>query len=162
MFIERNGGRPIEDRCNALFIDEAQDMGPSMLRLLLSLVQQNDRADPNSRAANIFYDNAQNIYGTGTPKWSEYGLDMRGRSTVMRESFRSTKPTIEFAVNVLDHLSETEEHHELIDLGLLKEVMRGDESWLEVAFNQVGGPKPLFQTCAPLAWHRNRRRRKSI
>ncbi len=148
MFLERNGGRDIEDRCNALFIDEAQDMGPSMLRLLLSLVQQNDGADPNSRAANIFYDNAQNIYGTGTPKWSEYGLDMRGRSTVMRESFRSTKPIIEFAVNVLDHLSETEEHHELIDLGLLKEVTRGGESWLQVAFNQVGGPAPLFQACA--------------
>lgn len=147
MFLERNGDQPVEYRCNALFIDEAQDMGPSMLRLLLSLVQQNDGASSNSRSANIFYDNAQNIYGTGTPKWSEYGLDMRGRSTVMRESFRSTKPIIEYAVNTLDHLSETEEHHELIDLGLLKETTRGEESWLEVAFNQVGGPRPLFQAC---------------
>jgi superfamily I DNA/RNA helicase len=147
-FLERYGSREIEPRCDALFIDEAQDMGPSMLRLLLSLVQQNVGSDPNSRAANIFYDNAQNIYGTGTPKWSQYGLDMRGRSSVMRESFRSTKPIIEFAVNVLDNLSETEEHHELIDLGLLKEAVRGDESWLEVAFNQVGGPRPHVQVCS--------------
>lgn len=147
MFLERSGDRPVEHRCNAMFIDEAQDMGPSMLRLLLSLVQQNDETNQNSRSANIFYDNAQNIYGTGTPKWSDYGLDMRGRSTVMRESFRSTMPIIEYAVNTLDHLSETEEHHELIDLGLLKETVRGDEAWLEVAFNQTSGPRPLFQAC---------------
>ncbi|QEG24565.1 AAA domain-containing protein [Mariniblastus fucicola] len=146
-FLQRNGGQGIEERCNALFIDEAQDMGPSMLRLLLSLVQQTSVADPNSRSANIFYDNAQNIYGAGTPKWSDYGIDMRGRSTIMRESFRSTKPIIEFAVNVLDHLSETEEHHELVDLGLLKEVIRGGNSWLQVGFNQVSGPRPHFQAC---------------
>ena len=143
-FLERSAGQTLEPRCDALFIDEAQDMGPSMLQLLLSLVQQRRRSDPNSRSANIFYDNAQNIYGTGVPKWSDYGLDMRGRASIMRESFRSTKPIVEFAINVLDHLSETEEHHELIDLGLLHEVMRGDESWLEVGFNQVDGPRPLF------------------
>ncbi len=146
MFLERIGDQAIENRCNALFIDEAQDMGPSMLRLLLSLVQQVDDADGNSRSAHIFYDNAQNIYGVGTPKWTEYGLNMRGRSTIMRESFRSTKPIIEFAVNVLDHLSETEEHRELLELGLLKETTRAGEPWLEIGFNQVGGPRPLFQS----------------
>ncbi len=41
----------------------------------------------NSRSVNIFYDNAQNIYGRGTPTWSELGLGMRGRATVMKESF---------------------------------------------------------------------------
>ena len=150
MFLELIGDQAIENRCNALFIDEAQDMGPSMLRLLLALVQQVDDSDGNSRSAHIFYDNAQNIYGVGTPKWTEYGLNMRGRSTIMRESFRSTKPIIEFAVNVLDHLSETEEHRELLELGLLKESTRGGESWLEIGFNRVSGPRPLFQSHATI------------
>ena len=150
MFLERIDRQSIENRCNALFIDEAQDMGPSMLRLLLMLVQQVDDSDGNSRSAHIFYDNAQNIYGVGTPKWTEYGLNMRGRSTIMRESFRSTRPIIEFAVNVLDHLSETEEHLELLELGLLKETTRGGEPWLEIGFNQVSGPRPLFQSHATI------------
>jgi superfamily I DNA/RNA helicase len=145
-FLGKIGGQQIEARCSALFIDEAQDMGPSMLRLLLSLVRQDKRGDRNSRSAHIFYDNAQNLYGVRTPKWSDYGLDMRGRSSIMRESFRATKPIIEYAVNVLDHLSETEEHRELLELKLLKEVTRGGEPWLQIEFNQVGGPQPLFQS----------------
>ena len=49
---------------------------------------------------NLFYDNAQNIYDRGMPKWSDLGVDLRGRSTVMHESFRSTQPITEFALNV--------------------------------------------------------------
>ena len=103
-YLERVSSSDIRPRCDALFIDEAQDMGPSTLRLLSAIVKQQDAEDENSRAINIFYDNAQNIYGRSTPKWSEFGLDMRGRSTVMKESFRSTKPITEFALNVLYRL----------------------------------------------------------
>ena len=90
-FLNRADFSQLLPRCSALFIDEAQDMGPSTLRLLLGVVEQSDTEDANSRSAHVFYDNAQNIYDTKTPKWSEFGLDMRGRSTIMRESFRSTQ-----------------------------------------------------------------------
>lgn len=144
-FLNRQSEAEIMPRCQALFIDEAQDMGPNTLRLLLSLVEKASESDRNSRSAHIFFDNAQNIYGRKTPKWSEFGLDMRGRSAIMRESFRSTQPITELAVNLLHRLcpsTELHDHKELLSLGLLERVQRGGEDWLRVHFNQVEGPKP--------------------
>lgn len=148
-FLNRQDVSQLVPRCTALFIDEAQDLGPSTLRLLLSVVEQSDDADANSRAAHIFYDNAQNVYGTKTPRWSEFGLDMRGRSTIMRESFRSTRQITELAVNVLHRLTgatSRQDLQELISLDLLKQTERNGEDWLEVLFSQVAGPKPLFRS----------------
>lgn len=147
-FLNRQDETSIVPRCRALFIDEAQDMGPNTLRLLLSLVEQTDQQDRNSRSAHIFFDNAQNIYARQIPAWSEFGLDLRGRSTIMRESFRSTQPITELAVNLLQSLATTtdcHDHQELISLGLLEPVDRGGHEWLRVRFNQVHGPTPFFQ-----------------
>lgn len=147
-FLNRQEEAAILPRCQALFIDEAQDMGPNTLRLLLSLVEQTSQDDRNSRSAHIFFDNAQNIYGRKTPKWSDFGLDLRGRSTIMRESFRSTQPITELAVNLLHRLSpesDLHDHKELISLGLIERTERGGEEWLRVRFNQVQGPKPFLQ-----------------
>ncbi|GIX00562.1 MAG: hypothetical protein KatS3mg111_3894 [Pirellulaceae bacterium] len=147
-FLERRPAREIQPACDALFIDEAQDMGPNTLKLLSALVRQVDGSDTNSRAVNIFYDNAQNIYGRGTPRWSEFGLDLRGRSTVMNESFRSTKPIIEFALNVLYRLQPPEndpDHKELLSRGLVERTARGDAQWWTIRFNQIDGPKPTFR-----------------
>lgn len=148
-FLNRHGSQELLPRCSALFIDEAQDMGPATLRLLLSLVEQTDPDDPNSRSAHIFYDNAQNIYGRKTPKWPAFGLDMRGRSTIMRESFRSTMPITELAVNLLHRLTpadKRQDQNELIDLGLIEKGTRQGQEWLQVRFNQVHGPKPIFRS----------------
>src|SRR5690606_25428420 len=96
---------------------------------------------------NIFYDNAQNIYGRRTPTWSELGLDMRGRSTVMKESFRSTKPIAEFALNVLYRLQPPEsnpDHKEMVARGLIERAERNGTDWWTVRFNQIDGPKPTF------------------
>jgi hypothetical protein len=152
-YLERKGVDQIEPLCDAIFIDEAQDMGPSTLKLLSRLVRATDEADKNSRSINIFYDNAQNLYGRSTPKWSDLGLDMRGRSTVMKESFRSTKPITEFAMNVLYRLMPPEEspdHKELVQRGLVEKVKRGESSWWDVRFTQVDGPKPRFRRFASM------------
>jgi superfamily I DNA/RNA helicase len=148
-FLNRQDATALLPRCSALFIDEAQDMGPSTLRLLLSLVEQTDAEDPNSRSAHIFYDNAQNIYGRKTPRWSEFGLDMRGRSTIMRESFRSTTPIAELAVNVLHRLSpavQRQDQNELMEMGLIEKGERNGKEWLRVRFSQIDGPKPIFHS----------------
>ncbi len=147
-FLNRHDAADLLPRCSALFIDEAQDMGPSTLRLLLSVVEQTDASNANSRSAHIFYDNAQNVYEKKTPKWSDFGLNMRGRSTIMRESFRSTRAITELAVNVLDRLSGSdarEDQREMIALKLLKETKRNGERWLDVRYSQVEGPNPLFR-----------------
>lgn len=152
-YLIRMNGREIEPRCDALFIDEAQDMGPNTLKLLTALTRQSDQVDANSRSVNIFYDNAQSIYDRGTPKWTDLGLDMRGRSSVMKESFRSTKPITEFALNVLCHLQpqdESTDHKELIARGLIERVRRDEFDWWSVRFNQVDGPKPEFRRYASL------------
>ncbi len=141
-FLNQQSTENLVPRCTALFIDEAQDMGPSTLRLLLSVVEQADESDANSRSAHIFYDNAQNVYGTKTPKWSEFGLDMRGRSTIMRESYRATRPITELAVNVLHRLSGStgrQDQRELISLDLLKPAERNGDEWLEATFSQIEG-----------------------
>ncbi len=148
-FLNRHDVADLLPRCSALFIDEAQDMGPATLRLLLSIVEQSDVDDENSRPAHLFYDNAQNVYGTKTPKWSEFGLDMRGRSTIMRESFRSTTPITELAVNVLDRLTHVDEKHdqqELISLGLLERQTHHGGNWLSVKLNQINGPRPIYRS----------------
>jgi len=146
-FLNRQDAAQMLPRCSALFIDEAQDMGPSTLRLLLSLVEQMDPEDEMSRSAHIFYDNAQNIYGRKTPIWSDLGIDLRGRSTIMRESFRSTTPVTELAVNVLHQFTkdaENPDQKELLSLGLIERSERTGREWLRVRYNQVNGPKPIF------------------
>ena len=147
-YLEKKKDYQTSARCDALFIDEAQDMGPNTLKLLTSIVRQTDDDDENSRSVSIFYDNAQNIYGRATPKWSELGLSMRGRSTVMKESFRSTKPITEFALNVLYRLQSPDtnpDHKELVERGLIEQTNRDGTDWWNVRFNQVDGPKPDFR-----------------
>jgi superfamily I DNA/RNA helicase len=146
-------GRMAPVLCDALFIDEAQDMGPSTLKLLSQMVRQTDDADVKSRSVNIFYDNAQNVYGRPTPKWSDLGLDMRGRSSVMKESFRSTTPITEFALNVLYRLQppdENPDHKELVQRGLVEKTERNGNPWWHVRFSQIDGPKPTFRRFATL------------
>jgi hypothetical protein len=147
-YLNKKANGSISPRCDALFIDEAQDMGPSTLKLLSAIVSQTDENDANSKSVNIFYDNAQNIYRRGTPTWSEVGLNMRGRSTVMKESFRSTTPIAEFALNVLYRLQPPDgssDHNELVSRGLIERTKRNSADWWTVRFNQIDGPKPSFQ-----------------
>jgi superfamily I DNA/RNA helicase len=142
--------KPIKTRCQALFVDEGQDLGPVTLKLLTALVEHGDPNDPKSRSVNIFYDNAQTVYKRGgVPKWSEMGLDMRGRSTVMKESFRSTRPITEFAFNVLHRLcpkeAQSPDHKELLEMGLVDAIERRAAPWYRVRFTQIEGPTPTVE-----------------
>ena len=143
----RSGG--IAARARSLFVDEAQDMGPSTMELLARLVEQRDSADPNSKAINIFYDNAQNLYGRAAPNWKAIGLDMRGRSSVMKESFRATRPIAELALNVLARLRSLDadpDHKELVHRGLVEEERRNARPWWRVRYNHVEGPPPVVRS----------------
>jgi superfamily I DNA/RNA helicase len=150
-YLLHKGDAAIVPRCSALFVDEAQDMGSNTLRLLSLLVEPKRNAAQNHRAVNLFYDNAQDIYGRGTPTWSHIGLDMQGRSTVMKESFRSTKPISEFALNVLYSLKPPigdRDHDELVRRGLIEQIAQGGANWWKVRFNQIDGPRPTVASHA--------------
>ncbi|MBL8624418.1 MAG: AAA family ATPase [Myxococcales bacterium] len=138
-------------RCDALFMDEAQDLGPSTIALLTQITKQTDTEDTNSRSVNIFYDNAQNVYGRGTPKWADLGIDLRGRSVVMKESFRSTRPITEFALNTLAGLVDFDsdaDQREYIERRLIEKTTRECKPWWQVNYNEIGGPSPQFKPFA--------------
>src|SRR5437660_11250248 len=75
-------------------------------------------------------------------------LDMRGRSTIMKESFRATLPISEFALNVLYRLEppkpDDEDHKELVRLGLIERTSAKGSEWWKVRFNQIDGPVPSY------------------
>ncbi|MBW2254654.1 MAG: AAA family ATPase [Deltaproteobacteria bacterium] len=98
LLLDHAGPEGVNPLASAIFVDEAQDMGPHALRLLGALARPADPAAAMSRPVIVFYDNAQNVYGRGTPTWSDLGLDMRGRSTIMKESYRSTRSNAELAL----------------------------------------------------------------
>ena len=66
----------------------------------------------------------------------------------MTESFRSTRPILEFACNVIDrlpHRTESPDLDELVPLGMLERGIRNGSPWLTVHFNEVSGSPPKFQ-----------------
>jgi hypothetical protein len=110
------------------------------------LLESTNNSEDNSRAAHIFYDHAQNIYGRKTPTWFDFGLDMQRRSTILRENFRSTRPILEFATNVLYQLSKSDsqaDYQELMDL--IKLTTRNELDFLEIQYGQLPGLPPSYQ-----------------
>jgi superfamily I DNA and RNA helicase len=84
---------------DAIYIDEWQDFLEEEFRLLKELCRVGDGSEPNLY---VFYDDAQNLYGRGRPNWQSIGLNMRGgRSYVMSQCFRNTRPILEASFNVL-------------------------------------------------------------
>lgn len=132
----------IEPCCKAIFVDEAQDFGAPALELITRLAEPGPEG---GRSVNVFYDNAQNVNDRTRPRWSEIGLDLRGRSTVMKESFRSTLPINEVALNVLHRLQPPDDdpdHRELLERGLLAAEVRNGRKWWCIRYNQIDGPLP--------------------
>lgn len=84
---------------DALVVDEAQDLDPNALRLLIALCRSTDRvfvtADPN-----------QSIYGSGF-QWSAVHADLqfRGRTSILRRNYRSTR---EIGVGATSYLKGSE------------------------------------------------------
>ena len=147
LYLDRIGREGVRPRCDALFIDEAQDFGHHALELCFALVRSEEQS-PDAKAAMVFYDNAQDVYGRGTPVWAQLGLNVQGRSTVMKESFRSTRPINEFAMNVLFRLQDPQgdaDHRELVRRGLVEKQTRDGKPWWRIHFNRVDGPHPTFR-----------------
>jgi len=143
----RRADRIPQALCDSLFVDEAQDFGPGALELLACLVRPSP-TEPGHKRVLIFYDNAQNVYSRRRPTWKDLGVDVQGRSTVMKESFRSTQPISELALNVLYRLSPPaadEDHIELKNRRLIERASARGREWWRVRFNHAEGPAPTFK-----------------
>lgn len=76
-----------------------QDLLPDEIRLLLRITRTDTRT--GSQSLLLFYDNAQNIYGSPTPVWQDLGVNIVGRTEFLDTCLRNTRQTIDFAFNVL-------------------------------------------------------------
>jgi len=144
---------------DAVFVDEAQDMDGDMLRDLY------DRCRPTAKGLKnfiLFADDSQNIYGKKTldelrgvlPE----GLDFRGRSDVLRETYRSTQTILSLAVNLaLDpknvygrgapHLLEYMRVRELAQEGLLVRPEDSPDGAYSVCYTEREGvPTRIFRS----------------
>jgi superfamily I DNA/RNA helicase/mRNA-degrading endonuclease RelE of RelBE toxin-antitoxin system len=83
------------ERYDAVVIDEAQDLDPSILRLLIGLCKTPNRLF-------ITADANQSIYGSGF-NWSDVheSLKFQGRTSVLRANYRSTRQVGEAAQSYL-------------------------------------------------------------
>ncbi len=131
---------------DAIFIDEGQDFNEQFFTFLKDLLQSYE----NKKNENIviFYDDAQNIYGTPRPNWSFLGIDVIGRSKVMRKCFRNTLPIITLAYNVLlgkktDNKVSTDSK-QFADLGYLKNIdlVTEENGIYRIFFAEREGPIP--------------------
>jgi hypothetical protein len=135
---------------DALFVDEAQDLEPDDIRLLMRLIVP----DPHSGEVSLilFYDDAQNLYGKPRPVWKELGLDMaRGdRSQVMTCCHRNPREIVELAFNVLmssDSKQGVSEAKAFVDLQDLKarQLVQEEAGCFRVEFAPRHGDPPILQ-----------------
>ena len=96
---------PTGRRYEAIVVDEAQDVTEVGLRLLLELLE----GGPEGRLI-VIGDQAQRIYQGGF-RLSDLGVDTRGRSVVLKESYRSTDEIMQ-AVGALGRFLSPEDFGE--------------------------------------------------
>ncbi len=141
---------------DAVFVDEAQDMGPTRLQFLFTRAREQLGSDGKRRRRFfLFMDDSQNVYGVKPIEELREQLDrsinFTGRTRVMKEAFRSPREILDLAFNVVldpQHhhgvaqpgLKEFLKENELVKAGLLR---RPTENGVyRVAFTERGGALP--------------------
>ena len=88
---------------DAVLVDEYQDFRKNWFELLIKLLKI--KQDDNGKSyTNLFMagDRLQSIYNPKDINWKQdIGLDMRGRSTLLKNSYRTTKDHIELGLSIL-------------------------------------------------------------
>ena len=135
---------------DAVYVDEAQDLDPAEIQLLLRLARKDEKG---GQTLILFYDNAQNIYGVRPPVWTELGVNIVGRTEFLDLCLRNTKELLSFAFNVLVgsfapegqrvHTRQFADVASLRQRGLVEE--RGGR--FDVNFAPRTGPFPQVRVC---------------
>ncbi|HAH07473.1 MAG TPA: hypothetical protein DCM05_13290 [Elusimicrobia bacterium] len=105
----------VNEKFDAVFVDEAQDLEASRMVQVYSLCKEVDKAGRKSKNFVLFHDDSQNIYGQKTLEEFKTELEkstateqrdfadrlsFQGRSSVLRETYRSTQAILGFAINM--------------------------------------------------------------
>lgn len=98
--------RPEPGSFDAVFVDEAQDMDAKALASLYALVRPQVLPDGREvRCFQLFMDDSQNVYGQvpidALKEQLPEGLSFRGRTRVLKETFRATRDILDMAFNVV-------------------------------------------------------------
>lgn len=99
---------------DAILIDEYQDFRMSWIELCVKLCKTYTLDKTGKEVKNIFLagDRLQSIYNNKDISWRSIGIDMRGRSKLLKTSYRSAKQHMSLA---LDFLRMDEELKEEVD-----------------------------------------------
>lgn len=131
---------------DAIYVDEGQDVLEEEFKLLKELCCIAEGSEPNLY---VFYDDAQSLYGRNRPNWQSLGLNVRGgRSFVMSQCFRNTRPIVESTFNVLYGTCATSAGgvptREYGDIKTLEEkgLIENDSGFWRVRFAMREGMKP--------------------
>ena len=81
-------------RYRAVFLDEAQDLGPNALRFVASL------ADDRFNDVLVVADAAQTVFRREF-SWRQAGIQAQGRSKILRRNYRNTREILELAHGLL-------------------------------------------------------------
>lgn len=143
---------------DAVFVDEAQDMGPARLQFLFTRAREQLGGDGKRRRRFfLFMDDSQNVYGVKPLEELREQLDrsinFTGRTRVMKEAFRSPREILDLAFNVVldpQHhhgvaqpgLKEFLKENELVKAGLLQRPVEGPRGLYRVQFTERAGALP--------------------
>ena len=140
------GNRPVYD---AIFVDEGQDIEPEEYGLLSDLVRPHEKSGEKNLI--VFYDDAQNLYAKPRPNWRSLGIEMVGRSHVMKTCFRNTRDIVELAFNVLlgsaapDELKVRTRTYADVDYLKRAELIVERDTHMEVRFAERSFHRPNVQ-----------------
>lgn len=137
---------------DAVYVDEAQDILPDEISLLLRLARKDAKGQ---QTFIVFYDNAQNIYGVSPPVWEKLGVNILGGRTVfLDQCLRNTTETLALAFNVLVGAYAPEGQRVMTrtfaDVGSLRQrgLIEEQDGRFDVRFAPRRGPLPLIR-CYP-------------
>lgn len=95
---------PSAKKYDMVLVDEAQDLGNSGLNLSWAMGKHEVAAE--QRHFVIALDSAQNVYQRKMD-WNPPGLTARGRSTILRENYRNTRETLDFALGAIAGIGQS-------------------------------------------------------
>lgn len=95
--------RPIDDKWNAVLVDEAHTFCPSWLACCPLALQDAEQGD-----LMIVSDGNQKLYKRKKFTWKSVGIQAQGRTRYLNKNYRNTQETLSAAWNVVANLPEEE------------------------------------------------------